>query len=57
MNRQWTFANWIAYAVAAFAVVVGIIVAFVFHGGVIVLLIFLAAAAVAVMRQVGRRGR
>ena len=57
MNHQWTFANWIAYAVAAFAVVAGIIVAFVFHGGVIVLLIFLAAAVVAIMRQVDRQGR
>jgi len=57
VGNRWTFANWIAYATAAFAVVAGIVVAFVFHGGVIVLLIFLAAAVVAVMRQIGRRGR
>ena len=57
MNHRWTFANWIAYAVAAFSVVMGIVVAFAFHGGVVVLLIFLAAALVAVMRQVWRQGR
>lgn len=54
---RWTYANWIAYVVAAIAIVVGLVVALAFHGGVVTLLIFLAAAVVAVMRQLFRRGR
>ncbi len=56
MNR-WTFANWVAYAVAALAIILGLVVTFAFHGGVVTLLIFLAAAGVAVMRQAFRGGR
>jgi hypothetical protein len=56
MNK-WTFANWIAYAVATLAIILGLVVAFAFQGSVVTFLIFLAAAVVAVMRQACRRGR
>lgn len=55
--QRWTFANWIAYTVAAVAIILGLVVTFAFRGGVLTLLIFLAAAGVAVMRQGMRRGR